>query len=462
MITSKRLLTAISATSVLLLAAPSLADAAVAARGPHRTPRAHKRALSAAGCRISLAVEPHRITSGETPQLFGRLTCPNGTETTGQTVTAYGRSAGAPASVLGTATTVAGGFYTVVAPATTANTIFYTAAAGAISPSRPVVVAPQVTLSGPSEGKALFTGLRSRVTFAGTVTPADPGATVVLQREAATADEEWVPIQRGVLGPGGAYDLVHTFVVPGDANIRVVVRAHGLVTVYGASSPISYVITQKENPLLTLLATSTAAASDPIPYGQSVTLKGTVAGGANKAVTLLARTAGGSFATVASSPADGSGQYSFSVTPRQNTSYKVAGANGAHSTILFEGVKYALAAAFSAASLPAGQTLTVTGTVSPYHAGHLIYLERQNADGAGFHVVAVGVENPPAAGSESATYSVTHTVFGMGRQVYRVKVPGDPDNLGQASQTFPVEVTPAPPGSLHPVPQGTLPREGQI
>ncbi len=452
--TSKSLARAAAATAAVLIAIPSVAGAA-------RPRVAHKRVAALPGCRLSLTAEPRRVTSGdETPQLFGKLTCSKTVETAGQTVTLFARPAGQPATMLGTATTTTGGYYTFVAPAPTSSTLYYASTAALTSPVRQVRVAPQVTLSGPSESKPLFTGARNRVAFAGTVSPAAAGATAVLQREAATASEEWVTIQAGVVGAGGVYSFVHTFVLPGDANIRVRVKAHAPYDAFGASSPLSYVISQKENPALTLFVKSTGLSSDPITYGQSVTLEGSVVAGANKTVRLAARTAGGLFTTLASQTADASGHYSFAVTPQQNTAYKVFSEVGTHSSVLFEGVRYTLTASPSASTLQDGQALTFTGTVTPGRAGKHVYLERQNASGAGYHVVAIAPLQAVASGSGLATYTIVHTVFGTGKQVYRIKVPGDPDNQGSSSAPVTVEVTPAPPASLAPGTQPPLPNEG--
>ena len=57
----------------------------------------------------------------------------------------------------------------------------------------------------------------------------------------------------------------------------------------------------------------------------------------------------------------------------------------------------------------------------------------------------------------ASTYSITHFVFGSAKQVFRVKVPGDPANQAVSSATFPIEVTPAPAGTLRPKPQAVLP-----
>ena len=98
--------------------------------------------------------------------------------------------------------------------------------------------------------------------------------------------------------------------------------------------------------------------------------------------------------------------------------------------------------------------------MAPASPSRTIYLERQNTPGAGsFHLVAVGTVNP-AHGSEPATYTISHTVFGAGKQVYRVKVPGNPLNQGEASAPFTVEVSPAAAESLRPGPPAHLPGEG--
>lgn len=450
--TSKRLPVAFAASALLFIAAPALAGARV---------RPAPTRAGSPNCRLTLTAEPHRVTSGdEAPQLFGRLfSCAKAFETSGQAVTIYEVPIGHAARAIGTAATTSAGFYSFIAPAPTFSTAYYASAAGARSAAKTVRVAPQVTLSGPSESKALFTGLSNRVSFTGTVSPADVGARVLLQREAATSYEQWVQIQAGYVGAGGVYSLVHVFSVPGDASLRVVVRAHGLYDVAGASSPLSYAITQRQNPLLTLLAASPSGSGDPILYGQTVTLEGTVAGGANKPVSLQARSRGGLPTTIATQTANASGRYSFQVTPQVNTSYRALSSTGLHSAALFEGVKSTLTANISATSLQDGQTLTFTGTVAPASPSHTIYLERQNTPGAGsFHLVAVGTLNP-AQGSGPATYTLTHTVFGTGKQVYRVKVPGDPQNQSEASAPFTVEVSAAPPESLQPGPPAHLPGE---
>ena len=65
-----------------------------------------------------------------------------------------------------------------------------------------------------------------------------------------------------------------------------------------------------------------------------------------------------------------------------------------------------------------------------------------------------------AGPGNSGTYSITHVFFGFGKQVLRIKVPGDPDNEGAASTPFSIEVTPSPAAALRTFPPERLPGEG--
>src|SRR6202042_3729795 len=88
-------------------------------------------------------------------------------------------------------------------------------------------------------------------------------------------------------------------------------------------------------------------------------------------------------------------------------------------------------------SVEVGQTLTFSGTVTPERAGHVIYLERENALGTAFRVEQVSTIQT------GSVFSIEHTVYEAGTSVFRVRIPGDPQNGGGASQTFTVQITPA-------------------
>ena len=417
---------------------------------------------------MSIAATPHRVTSGESVEVSGVVRCPGG-ESSGQTVTVYENIAGVPGSfkVLGTATSGAGGLYTLSpAPVLVTDTTFYAAVTGSHSGRKTVKVAPVVT-SGTSpalaEGAQLFTGRAHEVTFTGTVNPTeDVGAEVVLQRESATSTEEWGPIQlHNYVQPGGTYTIVHRFLVPGDANLRVIVRPHGKFDTRGVSSTMTYEVSQAQNPNLTL-----EPSSDPAVYGQTVTLKGIVKAGAGQKVALAARVFGKpGFSPAGEATSGPGGVYEFTVPNlKQSTYYKVS-SGAVHSAVLFEGVRWSVGApavtfattGVTAASVPSGEIATFSGTVSPGRGGHFVYLERQDTTpGGGWHVVDLGVVT--ASSEATGTYTIAYPVIGRGKQVYRIKVPGDPINQGAAST--PVELTVNPPMApvLRPTLQPTLPR----
>jgi hypothetical protein len=339
-------------------------------------------------------------------------------------------------------------------------------------------VAAQVTLSGPTEGQ-LLTGFPNRVTFTGTVSPADAGAIVVLQRQNAITGNDWHRIDRGVVDASGNFTIVHRFIVPGDANIRVLVRSQRR-NVPSASNVLAYSISQAQNPALTI-----QASADPIAFGENVTISGKLGPGAGQPVagqplTLMARTRRQhGFGPVAQVITNTAGEYSFPPqSPVNSTFYRVDSTvlvcpppppggvacknvrrrrHRISSAVLYEGVKDVMTAQVSATTVQAGQTVTFSGTVAPDHTGHVIYLERQNPHGSGFHVIQVSFVG---AGS---TYSIVHRLYAPGVKVLRVFIPGGPENQGAASPPLAITVTPAPASSLTPEAPGnsTLPPEGQ-
>ena len=448
---SPKLTSALTAAAMMALALPG----AAAAHARHHGAARH--GAHAGQCRLTLNVAPRLVTSGETALAYGQSSCPTTGAEAGQTVTVYAHSASTPGyNVAGTATTDSHGFYQLTTPALTQNSVLYAVLGTAHSPHRTVKVIAQVSLAGPPEGKQLAagirTGRRNAVTFTGTVSPTDAGATVILQRQNEVRGRDWHPIGRTIVNSGGGFALTHVFWVPGASEIRVVVRSNKR-NVASPSNTLSYEISQAQNPSLTIFSSA-----DPIAYGGSVVISGVAAGAAHAPLTLLGRTAGGSFKPLATTTSDGEGRYAF---PAQatlaSTRYRVEGA-GRRSAVLYQGVKYVLTATPGAATVQSGQPFTVTGTVTPVRAGHEIYLERQNILGTGFHVAGVGSVNP------DGTYSITHAFFAPGTDVLRVKIPGDPENGGTASPTFTLAVTPVPGARLKPEPpsNSSQPSQGQL
>jgi len=437
---------AVAMALVTTLLAPTAAGASAIAKQARKHPSPSGR------CAVNINLAPHQITAGDSIVVFGALRCHPASKQAGQTVTLLEHTVGAGGfGAVQTTTTDAGGSYEFTVAAVSSDGNFFVRSHGAASGRRAVRVAAEVTLNGPPEG-TLLTGVPNRVTFTGTVSPADAGALVVLQRQNAATGNEWHRIDRGQVAADGSFSIIHTFRVPGDANIRVLVRSQRRNSP-SISSVLNYEVSQTENPNLTI-----TASVDPIPYGQSGTISGTVAGGANEPVTLDSRTAGQpGFSPVAQGMTDGGGNYTFhGQAPSRSTFYQVT-AGGKHSAVLFEGVKDLLTAGVSQTTIQAGGTVTFFGSVAPDHTGHVIYLERQNASGTGFHVVQIATIG---AGS---SYSITHTVYDAGTKVFRVEIPGGPENEGAASPPFTIAVTPAPPGAFAPEPAGNTsgPSEGQ-
>jgi hypothetical protein len=325
---------------------------------------------------------------------------------------------------------------------------------GLLSAHRVIKVAPLVTLVGPAPaGAQLKTGFANRATFTGVVSPSDVGAEVWLEREDASSFEEWKPIQRTFVKASGAYVFVHQFGAPGNVELRTIVRAHGHFDVRGISNSIPYVISQPQNPNLTI-----NSSEDPTTFGKPITISGVLAGAsAGTKVTLWSRGRGATVFTKAGEvPVESGGAYKFPIaSATANALYRVTGGTQA-SAVLAEGVKYIVNATPPPSTAQAGTPVTFSGTIAPGPTGapfKVVYLERENAFGGGFHVADV-----VAVPSGSTAFSIVHFVFGTGKQVYRVHVPGDPLNEGASSPTFTIEVTPAPPGLFTPVPQSKLPR----
>ncbi len=470
-------LAAAVATSLAL--APAGASAARHHGLKHPRPSVKRHAIGSGSCRLKLNAAPRLVEAGESAVVFGQLQCPPGTSPAGQPVTIVEHPAGASAaSTAGTPTTDALGRYQLSTPALLTNTLFSASAAGAQSRHRTVQVAPKVNLTPPTpaDGAQLFTaagpflGLKrsqrakNAVTFSGTVSAEEQGATVILQRQNAIRGENWIRIDAGQVGPGGSFSITHNFAVAGDSNIRVVVRPFRF-NARGVSEPRSYEISQAQNRELTI-----QSSANPLAAGQASTISGTLtpsnaAATTGTPVTLLARTRlQPKFVQVATGTTGAGGSYTFAgQAPQQSTFYRVTGA-GKSSAVLFEGVKYVVTAAASATTAQIGQPVTFSGTVTPARAGHVVYLQVQNAFGGGYHVVQVGSLNAPSTPGGPATYSISHAFYnaGAGPKKVRIKVPGDPENQGTASQLFEVALTPA--SALAPEAPGnsSLPVAGQL
>ena len=414
---NRRCLSAIGIVGCALVLVPSAAQAR-----KHPSPNGRHN--------LSIALSDNPVVAGDQLVIFGRLRGPNNGH---RVVTLWHRINPKPAfTPVERTSTDANGFYAFFRQPGVVNTNrnWYVKSLGARSRTVHERVFSLVTLTGPADGSNLETGPAHKVTFSGTVAPFTVGDSVLLQRQNADTGKGWGTIDRGKVRPGGTYSITHTFRVPGDANIRVLVRGTRR-NIASASNVLSYEISQAQNPNLTL-----TPSADPITVGQSVVLTGQPPGWRR--------------------PADSAarGDPRPAPHPGGDDHRRLAGQllvhpdAGAQHDLPGQGRGQVLGAAVrgregpahgvgDAGTISAGQSVTFSGTVAPNKAGHVIYLQRQNPTGNGFHTVQVTNVGP------GSVYSITRRLFTPGTKVFRVLIPGGPSNQGAASSPFTITVNPA-------------------
>src|SRR5256714_5383221 len=377
---------------------------------------------------VSINVSDNPVVAGDPVVIFGRLAGPNHAD---RVVTLWRRlNTESRFTPIQSVHTDVHGFYVFFRHKDVVNTNrhWFVRSAGARSRTVYERVFSQVTLNGPADGSNLLTGPRHKVTFTGTVWPYSVGTRIVLQRHNSNSQgEDWNTIQKGRVEQGGTFTFVHTFRVPGDADIRVLVRATHR-NIASPSNVLSYQISQAQNPNLTI-----NTSQNPIVFGEAVTLSGMLKDGAGKEVDLWAKTARTGWAQIGQATGGSDGSYSVVQMPAHNTLYQTRG-DGRRSAQLYQGVRDLLTANVSATTVNSGEPVTFSGTVSPDKSGHVIYLQRQNASGTGFHNVAAATVHP------GSTYSITRRLYAPGTFVYRVLIPGGPGNQGAVSQPFSITV----------------------
>ena len=303
---STKLTAAGVAAAALLTLAPAIASAA-GGHGSHRI-----RHASAGSCRATLNVAPRLITAGESVVAYGRLSCATAAEEEKQTVTLYEGSVPRATQWPVRARPKRKASTRSKSAPLTASTVFHVVAGTA---RKPVAGRSRwrrrSRSTGPAEGTQLLAGRRAGGSQPCHVhrhrQPGRRGRAVVLQRQNATTGNEWHRIEFGRVGAGGSFTITHRFVVPGDANIRVLVRGRHR-NVASPSNVLTYEISQAQNPALTI-----NASADPIPYGQSVTISGTVAADHERRRSRCWRTRAhqDGFAPVAQVKTNASGDYKF-------------------------------------------------------------------------------------------------------------------------------------------------------
>jgi hypothetical protein len=419
--------------AVLAVLVSALAFVSVPAIASAHGPR-HNRGLT-------IAATPNPITAGDSVLIYGRL---KGPDPANQWVYLYHKVNPAHGfSFIGRRKTDQFGFYDFVRPdgIVTTNREWFTSAPG--SPgvhSRTVYerVYASVTL-----GSAASTGTTNQpIVFTGSVTPNHAGERVFLQEQGSTSGNSWHTLKSGLIGPGSNYSIPYRFRVPGGYTLRTLFRRDAR-NIASVSAPYNVTVQQTEVPGFSI-NTSQAV----IQYGQAATISGTLdlvgttTPDPNVSVTLWGRTAFAPFHTIGTPvETDNNGDYSFSVSPSNDTVYQVRTTftppKHRVTALLFEGVQDVISTNPVPATATVGQHITFTGSVSPDKAGHVIYLEALGADSV-WHIAKVSsVRN-------DSTYSFGWTFGYPGTKEFRVVVPGGPDNVGAASspQTIVVSLPP--------------------
>jgi hypothetical protein len=382
---------------------------------------------ASAAARPTISAAPNPTTAGDPVVIFG--TAPAGAK-----VVLWHRINPAPgfSPVQRTTADAAGRYeFTRADGVVVSNRNWFVVSQGRRSKTVHERVSAEVTINGP-DGQSLVTG--TPYTFSGTVSPPHVGERVLLQRQDANGNgDHWGTIDRARIGAGGNYSIVHRFTNPGDANLRVFFPADRR-NIASASVELSDTISQKQNPALTI-----NSSADPIAEGATTDISGQLAGAtAPTPVTLFAHVRGRNWSPVATGSTDAAGNYLFAgQKPVSSTFYQVRG-GGKKSAVLFEGVKDVVTATVDKTAVTAGDSVTFSGTVSPDKTGHGIVLERQDADGKGWHVVQ---RSTIGAGS---AFSITRRLVEPGTKVFRVRVPGGPQNQAGVSQPFTITVAAAP------------------
>ncbi|MFL5816342.1 MAG: hypothetical protein ACJ76L_01945 [Conexibacter sp.] len=317
----------------------------------------------------------------------------------------------------------------LIAALAAALTLSTTASAHRHHNHPPVRIAATVSLDQP--GGDLTTA--TPIAFTGKVAPANAGHRILLQRQAGLLGDRWVPIDGGFVRADGSYSIVHRFRVPGDRTLRTLLLPNRR-TLRTPSAPISIAVQQ-----LQVAGFTIGSSAQPIDFGQSVAISGTLTGGANTSVTLFARDEWrGRLHAIATGTTDATGAYAFTQSPARNTVYQVRVTSDPHQRTarLFQGVRDVVSLAASTTTAAVGDVVTFSGTVQPDKSGHAILLLR--LDGGVWRTVAV------ARVGDGSSYSIPFTLAAAGTAQYRILVPGGPVNQRGLSSAVQVTANPSP------------------
>jgi hypothetical protein len=395
---------------------------------------------------LTIAATPDPITAGEGVLIYGKL---KGPDPAGQTVYLYHRINPAPGfSLISKTTTDKYGFYwfTRAEGVVTSNREWFVTAPG--SPGVHSRTVHELVYAEVNLAASTMNGTTNQpVVFSGHVTPNHAGDQIVLQEQGSATGNAWHTLKAGLIGPGSNYSISYRFRLPGGYTLRTLLRRDNR-NLASVSTPLTETVQQTEVPDFTINSSSPI-----ITDGQSANITGTLdlAGTTtpepNVSVTLWGRTAHSASHTVGTPVVtDMNGDYSFTVSPSNNTVYQVrttfAPPKHRATALLFEGVQDVVMANPIPPTAVVGQHIQFTGSVSPDKAGHVIYLEKLGSDGY-WHIAEVSLVH------NDSTFAFGWTFGNPGTKEFRVVIPGGPDNIGAASSTATISVTlPPTPASL--------------
>jgi hypothetical protein len=292
-------------------------------------------------------------------------------------------------------------------------------------------VAAEVSIS-PAGPVSVTTG--QRVVFTGKVAPNHAFQRVRLQEETGTSGD-WHTLKTALLGPGSGYAVAYTWKVPGVHDVRVELPADAR-NIRSDSDAVTVQVQQKQ------VTGFTIDSSQPIlPYGQSVTISGTITPGGTAqpaTVELWAHpTTGGPFTEVGTTNVGSGGSYSFSEAPTVNTIYQARTTFGAvkHSAELWQGVRDVLTLTPSTTSTTVGGLVTFNGTIAPTtKSGDVVYLERLGSDNDWHPVEARFVQS-------GGTFRFAWRFGKAGSYQFRARIFSDRANVGGASTPVTISVS---------------------
>ncbi|HXB15551.1 MAG TPA: hypothetical protein VNV44_07375 [Solirubrobacteraceae bacterium] len=422
-------------TSAPAAESPSAQPEAPAGEGGGETgSRRHGHGGRRGGCAVTLEA-PHSSSAGEAPTVTGKLTCAEAGEAAGAPVQILERTAGRPGfATAATELTEPDGSYAATLAPADADVYLYARAGHARSPRQAIRITPLVTLAGPATGAVLPMARRrssqSPITFSGTVSPADAGALVTLQRERPNGSGSWRRVAFTRVGEDGSFSFSHLFRIPGPLELRAFVHRHDH-RLPAVSETLSYEVAQPQNPSLTI-----SASPADVPFGSPVTISGRLAAPAGSPVALLTLGGGGPLTTAASTGTESGGAYSFTQTPNRDTAYRVSGGAQSSATVRVQ-VSFAVTAVPSASTVAPGEGVTITGTVAPASPGARVYLRRPARTATGYQTLGYATVQP------DSTYAIAVPASTPGSAVYRVQAPQLGAMHAGASAPVTVVTTPA-------------------